>query len=495
MEDFTCEYCLEKFKSKGYIYKHQKTTKYCLKYRNIMFSCKLCNFRTVGIKNIENHIETCKGINVETETETKTTNENTIKNNTEINSLLERIENKIDELLSIKNNIIEDEKSKVENIVENVCKKSPYSPKSKKTQYKNIKNAIELIEEPSQDVINDKIKKVNDYYDNIKKNFTNTDECADIIIKSFENIKDTTNYSKLFDTLRKTKNKIMNSIEINSYITMLNEHVNILISIFKSKDYSDKKIITNITKTMSSLDLRLIRYGNYVTTELDVDDLQKLKESLFYFNNFKPSYEIFNTEKIFNKFYNYGSVIFTFKELIENYLFNPYDFNNIIYVPLKQSSDNDPYSFYTLDSINKEKRCWKMDCRLEEFSNNFIYCIRPYLINCFRDMYYDTFHDNQYRKNYNETNYTTKTDCEQLLQNIYFIIDPKSFCNYLRELVKEKSSYNPTENDKFDLYGDDVIQKKKFLTKEKIDVTCIIKMMFDGITSEEAVDFYRSKNY
>ena len=134
-----------------------------------------------------------------------------------------------------------------------------------------------------------------------------------------------------------------------------------------------------------------------------------------------------------------------------------------------------------------------MDCRLEDFSNTFIDNILPYLINLFRKLYFDVFRDNEYRKDYKSKNILTECDCEQLLENIYKLANQKDFCNFLRNLVKNKATYFPTENDKCNLLGDDNMQKKRFASnKETSDnIINIIKRLFDGISSEDAVDFYR----
>jgi hypothetical protein len=43
------------------------------------------------------------------------------------------------------------------------------------------------------------------------------------------------------------------------------------------------------------------------------------------------------------------------------------------------------------------------------------------------------------------------------------------------------------------LYGDDALQRKRFQEKDDGDLVEIIKQIFDGISSEDAVDFYRSR--
>ncbi len=59
-------------------------------------------------------------------------------------------------------------------------------------------------------------------------------------------------------------------------------------------------------------------------------------------------------------------------------------------------------------------------------------------------------------------------------------------------MVIKNSTYNPTDNDKGDFLSDDRIQKKRFMeNNEKYDVFDIIRLLFDGITTEEAIDFYK----
>ena len=188
-----------------------------------------------------------------------------------------------------------------------------------------------------------------------------------------------------------------------------------------------------------------------------------------------------------------GFVLLPLRKNLTRYLFNKYDFNNVIYLPLPKNSEDDPFSFYILERVNKDKRYWKMDCRLEVMSNNIITHVLPYLISMFRKLYHDVFGDNEFRQDYNKKTQLTECDCEQLLQNIILMGQPKEFCNIVRNLVKDKATYYPTEKDKFNLYGDDSLQRKRFQEREEIELVEIIKQLFDGITAEETVDFYRSR--
>jgi hypothetical protein len=135
-----------------------------------------------------------------------------------------------------------------------------------------------------------------------------------------------------------------------------------------------------------------------------------------------------------------------------------------------------------------------MDCRLEKLSNTFVDNVRPYLIELFRKLYYDTFKDNDYRLDYSTINSVTETDLEMLIKNIFLLCDPKKFCNFFRNIIKEKATYEPTENDKINLRGDDTLQRERFKNdKGEIDAIDCVRLLFDTITTEEAVDLYRKK--
>ena len=462
-----CEYCLEKFDSEENIKEHQKVSKYCIKYKDISFTCLKCNFNTIGIKNIEKHILNC----------------NSKKEDSSINSLILRLEKKIDILLETNNK---------KEIIDDIQKEEiSLSPKNKKSSnYKTLKNCLDLVNEPDEEIKNKKLKEIDEFNKNITS--FNLEDSNKIFNDCFEQIKQNRLYTRSLDLIKKTKNEIITKISYYEYVNILKSHIKILEIIFNEKEYVEKKIISIISKSLTSLDMRLIFYPNYINTELEADEIEKLKTCLSISSI--SYYEPYNSKNFYNNFLNYGCVIFTLKENIERYLFNIYNFNNVVYIPLKQSNDKDPYSFYILENIVKDKRYWKMDCRLEEFSNSFITNIRPYLIELFRKIYYDVFHDNIFRSDYKTKNSITEFDCEQLIQNIFKLAIPKDFCNFLRDIIKEKASYIPSENDKFNIHGDDIIQKKRFANKkETTDISDIIKLLFDGITSEEAIDFYRNQ--
>ena len=136
-----------------------------------------------------------------------------------------------------------------------------------------------------------------------------------------------------------------------------------------------------------------------------------------------------------------------------------------------------------------------MDCRLVELSEQIINNVRPFLINLFRKIYQDIFNDNDYRENYSIKTEITGNDFEQLIQNIFILSDSFRFYNIMRKIIKDNSTYQSTENDRVNIFGDDLILKKRFSKNVvNVDKVDIVKLLFDNITNEQAVDLYRSKN-
>ena len=557
MNYFECEYCLESFKTKSLLTKHQNTTKYCITYRNILFSCKKCNFATAGIKNIEKHISddncNCHISNEDINDyiiDDKSLDSYTSDNESIITKLknslqVEKVKNSIyksiiEQNIPIKLDNIMKHEGDIFNIYEHnlnniglcihknekedimittdskIIKKNsrPQSPiketkeleldrdidkeddEDKNTKsfksYKIIKSHIELSKERTKEEIDSKIREVDMNIYNIRRSFGDFDKSKMIFKENLENIRNTKMYTKHLDSIKKTRKNLLGTLSFNDYIILLESHNKILEEILIDKGHNAKKVTTTISKSLTSLDSRLLLYGNYYDVPIDIEELSNFRTCLDLSVKSYTYYTPFNiTEKI-KLFFNYGTVLTSIKNCIETYIINKYDFNNVVYVPVKNSSEEDPYSFYILENIVKEKRYWKMDCRLVELSESIINNVRPYLINMFKKMYQDIFNDNDYRENYTSKTEITSSDFEQLLQNIFNLSDTLKFYNIVRNIIKEKATYYPTENDKFNMISDDILLKKKFSnTKERVDKADIVKLLFDNITNEQAVDLYR----
>ena len=364
----------------------------------------------------------------------------------------------------------------------------------KKKMYRSLKMAIDIIEEPTDDERCQHIKSVDDIIFNKHKDIVKRSEVVTVnFTKFFETLKTAKTYPKIMDEIKQNRSNIFGQLNLFDYKNLILEHVEIMEGIFKEKNYTVKKITTIISKGLSALENRLISYGDYTNTHIEIDEIMKIGVVLDVYSKTEKEYTPYDAKNIYNLFYNYGTVLFPIKINIERYLFNRYGLNNLIYLPLPKNTEHDPYSFYTLESVKDKKRNWQMDCRLEEISTNIIANILPYIISMFRKIYKDVFNDNEFRKDFLKRSQITECECEQLLQNIHLLSHPQEFSKQLRKWVKTISTFTPSENDKFNICSDDSLQRKRFAEKEDIDMVDIIKQLFDGISSEDAVDFIRTR--
>jgi len=367
--------------------------------------------------------------------------------------------------------------------------------KSRKQSYRSIKTYLSSLiqEEPTEQDITDKISLIDSKIQHILEGFEDLKEVEKSFQDTFIALKQSRIYTKILSDLAKKRMSIFGRMSLASYKNLLSEQIRMMESIFREKNYTEKKSSTIISNGLTPLESRLLSYGNYTQTHIEIDEIQKLEISLE-LEKFSPKeYVQYDSVAFVNYFHNYGLVLFSLKKNLERYLFNRYDFWNVVYLQLPKNTKDDPYSFYILERVTKEKRYWKMDCRLEDLSSNLISSILPIMIGMFRKLYKDVFGDNDFRNDFSSKCQITECDCEQLLQNIILISKPKEFYNLVREMVVSKATYIPTENDKFNLYGDDSLQRKRFHDKEDVDLVDIIKQLFDDITSVQAVDFYRSR--
>ena len=293
-------------------------------------------------------------------------------------------------------------------------------------------------------------------------------------------------YNKYIGELKQVRLSMMGKMTIEDYASLCRSQIELLKTIFLEKGYNNKKTLAVIGKGLSSLETRLLQYGTYYNEHLLVDEIETLERSLESRRSYAPQeYVVFNESRVCEDMYNYGSVLFNFRSNISRVLFNMYGYSNIVYLPLPQSLDSDPYSFYYLDKVDKDKRFWKMDCRLEDFTNVIISNMLPYLIGMFRKLYFDVFSDNDYRKEYHTRCQVTECDCEQLLHNIILLADTKKTCVLVQKLVRENSTYKVTKNDKFNIYSDDALQKERYSSTNENIIDDIPLRLFDKISLDD----------
>jgi len=315
-------------------------------------------------------------------------------------------------------------------------------------------------------------------------------------------IENTRTYKKIFTSLKNFKTDLLYKIHLHEYIQITKTQVDTLYKILKEKKYSDKKINDILISSLSTLDLRLLRYNNEDTFKinldfgnnnaiLEVDQIQQLNKCVQKSFISFASFEVFNKFNVCKQFFNYSFIVNSIRYLMEIFVKNT---KNIIFLDLKKNKEDDYFSFYTLNKLVDNKRHWTMDCRLEDLTNHLMVNLLPYLIKIFRKMYYDVFHDNLYRPYYTSENIILEYDCEQLVQNICLLANFYEFSNVLRDLVKTHNTYKKTTNDWFNIVSDDVLQKKTFKEKNKNnDYIDTIKLLFDDITESDCLSFYEKK--
>jgi hypothetical protein len=485
----------------------ERHIKICQKYKNIIFTCKICNFSCESdIKIINNHIqEKCEKHNKIIPNELQEQIDNLTLSlqieQTKIQIYSKIIEKnlniKLDEKIYENNGKLIIKQINIPIIIENSeqQEKTPEKQPKKGKIFRPLKKMINTDFIINEDEIQHTINKIDDIIKDLSNEFKPTEELENAFNKIFETLKTTKTYNPSLQKLVCTRKKSFGIMKLENYLKLIQNHLDIITNIFKEKNYSDKKIQNILNKALSPLEARLFSQTKYYETFLEYDEINLFDTHLNINTYYPKEYIPFCLDKIYNNFYNYGSVIFSIKKTMERYLLNIYNFNNLIYVPLQKSSDEDPYSFYSLETITNEKRCWKMECRLEDIANNISLHFIPYLISIFRKLYKEIFGDNDYRNDYKNHCHVTENDLEQLAQNILFISKPREFRNLLCKIIKEKSTYNKiTELDKFNLTGDDILQKKRLQNKDDIDIADTVKLLFDNINSEQAVDFYRLRS-
>jgi len=373
------------------------------------------------------------------------------------------------------------------------CKKNneekSHKKKKKKKTYRKVNEYIKTTKEALEDKLQQDIERVDKeigeiVYNNFDVSYK---EITDEIDKLMTKIENSRVYTYNLNTIKKKRNKLLGRLSLEKYTSLITSHVNKLTDIFKTKNKSRKDITKSIKKSMSPLDMRLVFYEGYINSTIEIDDVQRFSMALDILTDCKKQFVIYNKFDLFKNIKNYGLSLFEIGICFERCIINRYGYNNIIYTPKSKSDLKDPYSFYSLETIDSGNRCWKMECRLEDFTNDFIDNILQYCINLFRNIYRDVFNDNIYRSDYMGKSQVTEFDCEQLLLNIISLSKPMELCKNFQQIIIAKSTFTPTETDKFNFHADDRLQQKRF-KKPKDDresIERIIKMLFDNINSND----------
>lgn len=378
-------------------------------------------------------------------------------------------------------------------IVNSLLETKQYTITSKKQKPtgKNFRtiNNVELVDEkPEQQ--EQKIKEIEEKKEELVQEHkldVSYSEMINNIESQFEEIKKSRIYKKALSNIKIFRTKLFGKLNLEDYIALIKTHNTRLQKLFNEKRYDQKKTLLLISSSLSSLDQRLVSFEGYYNSELEPDDIQRLKICLDIHYEHSKRYIPFSGTYISTKLCNYSLCVSSLEECLKRVLINPYGFSNLVYLPLMQNTD-DPFSFYSLEKIDSDgKRCWKMECRLDEICRFTREHVLSYCISLFRKMYYDVFSHNTYREDYKSKASICSQDCEQLLINIGILSKPKVFCNIVRDILRENVIIQPSKLDKFNFKKDDPLVKKAFNTYEDFD-NSIFGRLFDSITNEQIIE-------
>lgn len=514
-----CNYCDSPFSSKKYLIQHQQRSKICKKYKDALFHCQRCNnYRTKGIRNLDAHLESCKG-------GPTVCVDNTMCKLTAKLHLLERENDILKGILQSISNIEMDKLFLAKRDEIELFNLTPETKIFLCEKYPDIEEKILITKEPDPAAAEKSDLSESKTYRRPKKNLRTNQELEvkekDELIKKIEEerlislgtlnnaqIETIINqcdtlidqlvssrlYSKILKRLWMERSKLLTTLGLKKYQELTQNHVNRLCKVFEAKKQTDKKIKTSIKSALTPLELRLLKYPGYTDTQLDTDYQESLEILLRYGSSFPKSPKPYSSQEVCSRITNYTVALFPIEKLIRWALINPYNQFNVGYLPLPRSIPSDPYSFYTHRETKKGKRNWNMDCRLEDLTTDLIGTIQPYLISLFRELYYSVFNDNNYYPDYKERSTFAAEDCEQLAQNIILFSQPRKLNAKLRKLVMTECTLECTSNDLFNIFADDPLQKRKFAKKEIVEMVSTVRQLFDQITDEQAVIFYKSRD-
>ena len=542
-----CTYCNNIFKNVLNMNNHQKNSKYCKKYKNVIFFCKKCDFCTEGIKEIENHMLICNEDlknkininnkinileqkideltlytkNLENIINTEIIKNNVYKqilnnnlglfnsNNETINNVSEEVNNNVSEETinnvseetinnvseEVNNNVSEETINNVsEETINNVSEETinNVSEEVSNNVSEEVKNNVseEVKNNVSEEVKNNVSEEVkNNVSEEVKNNVS--EEVSNTLFDIFENhfekileVKLKKDIVKILKTIKKIRYKSIKTTNINEYVQIVGEHIKRIKTILKNKRVKGKDIINDV---FYPIELRIVCYNNIKDNYIHIDDIEKLKVCLKYSSNFKNN--IYNIDDICNTCLNYGLSLMSIKESLKIFL----NCNNSIKYFNLSNNDNH-YSFYQLEKIKGNRKYWKMDCRLENFTSVLSSNLLKYCIDLFRQLYQNIFNDNIYREDFISYSQIAEYECNQLIHNIFILCNYYKFNNIVKNFFIEKHTYEKTEKDILNLQSDDLLQLKqsKFMSENIEDIYNYIKLMFDNIDEKQSKQFYNN---
>lgn len=287
------------------------------------------------------------------------------------------------------------------------------------------------------------------------------------IEKVFEELESSRTYRSELAKLPPLYRLLMDTMTLSEFKTVTSDHYSRLQAYFKPKtSLSQPEVSRLISSALHPFQVKMMRLKGFSSVAISNEDFRLIREVLNAGDH--GDMTPFNSSTMIDKVSNHAVAMFPLEFILEKTVpRNLAYFRNVS----AKSTDEDPYAYYSFSGENKGRR-WDMQCRLHDIAKEFSTGVFGYCVSLFRALYFDLYKDNAKRDGWNGTH----PELDQLFINTKLVSSSGTIREVLRKLVKQVNTLTPTENDKFNLKGDD-ITTKGLQTEEEIEMD---KVLFDA---------------
>lgn len=360
--------------------------------------------------------------------------------------------------------------------IQNLCKEKSNKSLQKSIILPKMNEQTEKVEENKRDEI------FAIFGDNAIVNEDSKSQTLSEMNRLMESLKDMRNYTSTLISIKNLRLSLLSFMSPQAYIELLNQHKEKIKQILNDKNYTDKKWHSIFLTFFSSLETRLLFLEGFHKQTIEIDDISKFKLCQKLSVKHGKHISLWDTNLLINFILSPSLCFTSISEIIRNFISNPYGNFNIIFV----NNNDEHFAYYTLQKFEKEKKFWKMDCRLEHLTLDLQEPIIAYCCDLFRKIYKACFGTYNYIIDYNQKYSIAEIECGQLLETIIIASNFYKLNAVLKNEVKLNCTYNLTPFDKVDLKTDDKEQLENFkkYTLDQQAKSDIIKRLFDDIDAE-----------
>ena len=302
------------------------------------------------------------------------------------------------------------------------------------------------------------------------------------IDKMMDSLKEMRTYTQTLISIKNLRILLMSYVSPINYIELLQQQKEKLKFILNDKNFTDKKWNSIYLSFFSPLECRLLQLDGYHKLTVEIDDISKFKLCQKLSAKHLKTFSLWDTNGLLGYILSPSLCFTSISEIIRNFISNPYGNFNIIFV----NNNDEHFAYYTLQKFEKDKKFWKMDCRLEHLTLDLQEPIIAYCCELFRKIYKACFGTYNYIADYNQKYSIAEIECGQLFESVIIASNFYKLNSVLKNEVKLNCTYNLTPFDKVDLKSDDKEQLesfKKYLLDQQAK-SDIIKRLFDDIDAE-----------